>query len=44
MFVLAEQLATEVAKDYPDAADWKDAYGKLHRMARALLAALKGGE
>lgn len=27
------ELAREVAKDYPDAADWKDARGKLLAMA-----------
>ncbi len=30
-------LATEVAKEYEDAADWKDAIGKLQRLARAAL-------
>jgi hypothetical protein len=32
------ELAREVAKEYEDAADWKDAYGRLNRMATAALA------
>lgn len=32
-------LAREVAKDYPDAADWKDARGRLMSMAWSALAA-----
>jgi hypothetical protein len=31
-------LAIEVVKEYPDAADWKDAIGKLQRMARLAIA------
>jgi hypothetical protein len=33
-----EALAIEVAKEYPDAADWKDAIGKLQKLARIALA------
>jgi hypothetical protein len=32
------ELANEVAKDYEDAADWKDAIGRLQRMAHAAIA------
>jgi hypothetical protein len=31
-------LAVEVAKEYEDAADWKDAIGRLQKMARAAIA------
>jgi hypothetical protein len=34
-------LACEVAKDYPDSADWKDARGKLYEMANQALAELE---
>lgn len=33
----AKKFAEEVAKEYPDAADWKDAIGKLQTMAKELL-------
>lgn len=32
-----ETLAREVAKEYEDAADWKDAIGKLQNMANSAL-------
>lgn len=32
-----EALAKEVAKEYEDAADWKDAIGKLQNMANSAL-------
>ena len=32
------ELAQEIAKEYEDAADWKDAIGKLQRMANAAIA------
>lgn len=35
-------LAEEVAKEYEDAADWKDAIGRLQRLARAAVAKAKG--
>lgn len=31
------ELTGEVAQEYPDAADWKDARGRLYRMASAAL-------
>ena len=37
-----ETLAREVAKEYPDAADWKDSYGKLNRIANSALAKIGG--
>ena len=37
-----EALAIEVAKEYEDAADWKDAIGKLQKMARTALEKIKG--
>jgi hypothetical protein len=35
-------IATEVAKEYEDAADWTDAIGRLQKMARAALAKEEG--
>jgi hypothetical protein len=35
-------LAEEVAKEYEDSADWKDAIGKLQRMANSAIAKAKG--
>ncbi len=35
-----EDLAKEVAKEYEDAADWKDAIGKLQNMANLALTKL----
>ncbi len=35
-------LALEIAKDYPDAADWKDARGQLLSMAEAAITKVKG--
>lgn len=31
------ELVQEVAKEYPDAADWKDSRGKLERLANSIL-------
>lgn len=36
-------LAEEVAKEYEDAADWKDACERLRRMAAAAVRKAKGG-
>ena len=37
-----EALAKEVAKEYEDAADWKDAIGDLQKLARTALTKIKG--
>jgi hypothetical protein len=35
-------LAVQVAKEYSDASDWKDAIGKLQKMARSAIAKAEG--
>lgn len=40
---LLVELAREVAKEYPDSADWKDARGRLSRMAERALAGMEAG-
>lgn len=40
-FPYLRELAKEVAKEYPDAADWKDARGRLASMAHEALEKLK---
>jgi hypothetical protein len=37
-----EALAKEVAKEYEDAADWKDAIGKLQNLANSAISKIGG--
>lgn len=37
-----EALAREVAKEYEDAADWKDAIGKLQNLANSAISKIGG--
>lgn len=37
-----EALAREVSKEYEDAADWKDAIGKLQNMANSAISKIGG--